>query len=145
MLLKIPSCSWYYFRFSHCIPNILLCCCSVIKLCPTPCDPMGCSMSSSSVLHYTLEFAQIHIHWISNAIWSSAAPCSISLQSFPAWGTFAVSWLLISGDQSIGASASTSVLPINIQSWFPLGMNTLISLQSKGFGRVFSCTTIWTG
>ena len=145
VLLKPPSCSWCYFRFSHCFPGILLCCFSVTKLSPTLCDPMSCSTSGSSVLHYVLEFAQIHIHWISNALWSSAALFSISLHSFRAWGTFAVSWLLTSGDQNIGVSASISILPMNIQSWFPLGTTTLISLQSEGFGRVFSSTTIWTG
>ena len=71
---------------------------------------------------------------------SSSAPFSFCLQSFPASGSFPINWLFTSGSQSIGASAS--VLPMNIQSWFPLGLVGLISLQSKGLSRVFSCT-IW--
>ena len=61
---------------------------------------------------------------------SSSAPFSFCLQSFPASGSFPISWLFTSGSQSIRASAS--VLPMNIQSWFPLGLTSLISLQSKG-------------
>ena len=67
---------------------------------------------------------------------------SSCLQSFPASGSFPVSQLLASGTQSIGASASASVLPMSIQSWFPSGLTGLISLQSKGLSRVFSSTTI---
>ena len=61
---------------------------------------------------------------------------------FPASGSFPVSWLFASGGQSTGASASATVLPINIQGWFPLGLTTLISLLSKGLSRVFSSTTV---
>ena len=64
------------------------------------------------------------------------------LQSFPASGSFPVSWLFTSGGQSIGASASESVLPLNIQDWFLLGLTGLISLLSKGLSGVFSSTTI---
>ena len=63
-------------------------------------------------------------------------------QSFPASGSFPVSWLFTSGGQSIGVSAAASVFPMNIQGWFPLGLTGLISLQSKGLPRVFSSTTI---
>ena len=63
-------------------------------------------------------------------------------QSFPVSESFSVSWLFTSGGQSIGASASTSVLPMNIQSWFPLGLTGLIALLSKGLSRVFSSTTV---
>ena len=62
------------------------------------------------------------------------------LQSFPASGSFPVSWFFASGGQSIGASASVSVLPVNIQGWCPLGLTGLISLQSEGLLRVFSST-----
>ena len=61
---------------------------------------------------------------------------------FPASGSFPVDWLFTSGGQRIGASASATVLPMNIQDWFPLGLTGLISLQSKGLSRVFSSTTI---
>ena len=64
------------------------------------------------------------------------------LQSFPASGSFPVSQLFASGDQNIGASASASVPPMNIQDWFPLGMAGLISLLSKGLLRIFSSTTV---
>ena len=64
-------------------------------------------------------------------------------QSFPASGSFPISWLFTSDRQSIVVSASASILPLNIQDWFPLGLTGLISLQSKGFSRVFSGTTAW--
>ena len=77
-----------------------------------------------------------------STISSSVDPFSSCLQSFPASGSFPMSWLLASGGQDIGASASASVLPKNIQSWFPLGWTGLMSLQSKGLSRVFSNTTV---
>ena len=64
-------------------------------------------------------------------------------QSFLTSGSFPLSWLFPSGGQSIGVSASASVLRMNIQGWFPLGLTGLISLQSKGLSRAFSITTIW--
>ena len=67
----------------------------------------------------------------------SVTPCSSCLQSFPASRFFLMSHLLASGSQSIGASASSSALPMNIQDWFPLGLTDLISLESKGLWRVF--------
>ena len=72
---------------------------------------------------------------------SSVIPFSSCPQSFPASGSFPMSWLFSSSGQSIGASASAFVLPVNIQSWFPLGLNSLILLLSKGLSRVFSSTT----
>ena len=67
--------------------------------------------------------------------------CSFScLQSFPASGSFPISWFFASGGQSIGASASA--LPMNIQDWFPLGLTALVSLLSKGLSRVLSNTTV---
>ena len=68
----------------------------------------------------------------------SVVPFSSCLQSFPASGSFQRSHLFTSGGQSIGVSASTSVLPMNIQDWYPLGWTGWISLQSKGLSRVFS-------
>ena len=78
--------------------------------------------------------------WCHPVISSSVIPFSSHLQSFPASGSFLMSQLLASGGQSIGASASASVLPMIIQDWFPLGLTSLISLQSKGLSRVFSTT-----
>ena len=73
---------------------------------------------------------------------SSVISFSSCLQSFPASGSFPVSQLITSGGQSIGVSASTSVLPVNTQDWSPLGWTGWISLQSKGLSRVFSNTTV---
>ena len=78
--------------------------------------------------------------WCHPSISSSVAPFSSCLQSFPASRSFPVSRLFTSGGQSIGASASASVLPMNIQGWFPLGLAGLISLLSKELSRVFSST-----
>ena len=80
--------------------------------------------------------------WCHPTISSSVTPFSSCLQSFPASGYFLVSQFFTSGGQSIGVSASASVLPMNIQDWFPLGRTGWISLQSKGLSRVFSNTTI---
>ena len=80
--------------------------------------------------------------WCHPTISSSGVPLSSCLQSFPASGSFPVSQFFASGGQSIGPSASASVLPMNIQDWFPVGLTGLISLQSKGLSRVFSNTTI---
>ena len=76
--------------------------------------------------------------WCHPTISSSVIPFSSCLQSFPASGSFQMSQFFTSGGQSIGISASTSVLPMNIQDWFPLGWTGWISLWSKGLSRVFS-------
>ena len=80
--------------------------------------------------------------WRHPTISSSVIPLSSCLQSFPASGYFPISQLFTSGCQSIGVSASASVLPMNSQDWFPLGLTSGISLQSKGLSGVFSNTTI---
>ena len=80
--------------------------------------------------------------WCHPTISSSVIPFSSSLQICPASGFFPMSQDFTSLDQSIGVSASASVLPMNIQDWFPLGWTGLISLQSKGLSRVFSNTTV---
>ena len=95
--------------------------------CPSP-TPRAYSNSCSSS------------QWCHPTILSSVVSFSSCLQSFPASGSFPVSQLFASGGQSIGASAS--VLPVNIQGWFPLGLIGLISLQSKGPLRVFSNITV---
>ena len=81
--------------------------------------------------------------WCHPTISSSVAPFSSCPKSFSASGSFPVSQLFTSGGKSIGASASASVLPMNIQGWFPLGLTGLISLLSIGLLRVFSNTTVW--
>ena len=80
--------------------------------------------------------------WCHPTISSSVIPFSSSLQSFPVSGSFPMSQFCASGGQSIGVSASASVLPMNSQDWFPLGWTGWISLQSKGLSRVFSNTTV---
>ena len=80
--------------------------------------------------------------WCHPTISSSVVPFSSHLQSSPASGSFPISQFFTSGGQIIGASASASVLPMNIQNWFPLGWTGWISLPSKGLSRVFSNTTV---
>ena len=81
--------------------------------------------------------------WCHPTISHSVVPFSFCLQSFPASGAFPMSQLFTSGGQSIGVSASASVLPMNIKDWFPLRLTVLISLQSKGLSKVFSSTIIF--
>ena len=80
--------------------------------------------------------------WCHPVISSSVISFFSCPQSFPASGSFPISWLFASGGQSIGASTLAPVLPMNIQGWLPLGLTDLI-LLSKGLSRVFSSTTIW--
>ena len=93
------------------------------------------------VHHQLLEPAQTHIHQVSDAIQPSnplSSPSPSCLQSFPASGSFQMSQFFASNGQSIVASASASVLPMNIQDWFPLVLTGLIYLLSKGLSRVVS-------
>ena len=80
--------------------------------------------------------------WCHPTISSSVVPFSFCLQSFSLSGSFPMSQFFASSGQSIGVSASASVLPVNIQDWYPLGWPSWISLQSKGLSRVFSNTTV---
>ena len=130
---KAPQHNWYMYQFS-----------SVAQSCPTlwshglqhtrlPCpSPTPGAYSNSCPLsprcHPTIS--------------SSVIPYSSHLQSFPESGSFLVSQFFTSDGQSIGVSASASVLPMNIQDWFPSGWTGWTSLQSKGLSRVFSNTTV---
>ena len=96
---------------------------------------------SSAVSCSLLRFMSLN-WWCHPTISSSVIPFSSCLQSFLASGSFPRSQFFTSGGQSIGVSASASVLPMNIQDWFPLGLTGLISLQSKALSRVFSNTTV---
>ena len=80
--------------------------------------------------------------WCHPAISSSVVPFSSCPQSLPASGSFPINQFFAAGGQSIGASASTSVLLMNIQGWFSLGLTGLISLQPKGLSRLFTTTTV---
>ena len=97
-----------------------------------------CPLLSSGVCSDSCPLSQ----WCYLTILSSSSLFSFCLQPFSASGSFPISWLFTSGSQSTGASASVSVIPMNIQQWFPLGYTDLISLQSKGLSRVFS-STVW--
>ena len=81
--------------------------------------------------------------WCHPTISSSVTPFSSCPQFFPASGSFPMIWLFASGGQSIGVSVTASVLPVNNQGWFPLGLTDLISLLSKELSRDFFSTTVW--
>ena len=97
--------------------------------CPSP-TPKVCSTSCPSS------------RWCHPTVLSSAAPFSSYLQSFPASGSFLMSQFFASGGQSIGVSASASVLPVNIQDWYPWKLTGLIFSQSNGLSSIFSNTTV---
>ena len=100
----------------------------VAHSCPTLCDPVNWSTPGLPVHHQLSEPTQTHIH---PTISSSVIPFSFCPQSFPASGSFPMSQLFASGGQSIGVSASTSVLPMKTQDWSPLGWTDWISLHPK--------------
>ena len=125
--------------------NITNYCCFVAQSCLILWNPMDWSTLGFSVLHHLLELTQTHVHWVSDAIQQS---CPLS---FPSAFAFKLSqhqglfqWVvsLLSGGQRIRVSASASVLPMNIQDWFPLGWTGWIFLQSRGLSKVISNTTV---
>ena len=112
---------------------------SVTQSCSILCNPVDCSTPVFPVHHQFLELAQIHVHWVRDTIQlspSSVIPFSSCLQSFPISGSFPMNQFFASGGQSVRVSASASVLPMNIQGWFPFGLTGWISLQSKRLSRV---------
>ena len=121
-----------------------ICCCSLTQLCLALCDPMDGSTPGFPVLHHLLSLLKLTS--LESVMPSRhlilCNPFSSCSQSFPASGSFPMSHLFASGGRSFGASASASVLPMSIQDWFPLGWTDWISLQSKGFSRVFSNTMV---
>ena len=118
---------------------------SVTQLYLTICNPMDCNTPGFPVLHHLSEFAQTHVHWISDAIqpyqslWPplSPAPNLSQHQSLFQW---------VNSSHEVAKvlefSTSASVLPMNTQDWSPLGWTGWISLQSKGLSRVFPTTTV---
>ena len=117
---------------------------SVAQSCPTLCNPMNrstarppCPSTTPGIYHNSCPSSW----WCHPAMSSSVVPFSSHLQSFPASGSFPMSQLFTSGGQSIRASASASVLPMNIQDRSPLGLTGLISLPSKRLSRVFFSST----
>ena len=121
-LLQVSCCGW-----------------SVAKSYLTLRDLMDCSTPGFPVLHYLPEFAQIVSMMPSNHL-ILCHPLLLLLSIFPSFTVLLLSQLFASGGQPIGAS--TSILPMNIQDWFPLGLTGLISLLSKGLPKVFSNTTV---
>ena len=127
----------------HCI---IWKCCSVAKSYLSLCKPMDCGMPGFSVFHCLPEFVQIHVHWVGDTIQPSHP---LSTPSLPAFnlsqhqGLF--QWVNSSHQVAkvLELQPKPSVLPMNIQGWFPLGLIALISLKSKGLSRVFYSTTIW--
>ena len=142
----------------RCKMKPLLCCCSVTQSCPALCNPMDCSMPGPPVHHQLLEIAQAHGHWVGDAIQPSHPLSSPSLliftsidsvmlsnhlilhhpllllpSVFPSIRVFSRESVLRIRCQSIGASASASVLPMNIQGWFPLGV-TAQDLHTHNWG-----------
>ena len=117
---------------------------SVQSLSLTLCDPMDHSTPGLPVHRQLPVFTQAHVHWVSDAIQpshplSSPSPPTFNLSHIRVFSNESV---LPSGGQSIGVSASTSVLPMNTQDWFPLGLTGWISLLTKGLSRVFPNTTV---
>ena len=119
-------------------------CSSLAKSYLTLCNPMNCRMPDLAILHYLLEFAQTYVHWVSDAIqpshlllllilWPSIF---LSIRVFSKQTALHIRW------KKYWTSASASVLPMNIQGWFPLRVTSLISLMFKGPSRVFSNTTV---
>ena len=115
---------------------------SVAQSCLTLGDPMDCNMPGFPIFYQFLELTQIHGHPVSDAIQPSYPLSSSSCPAFNLSQHQGLFKWVISSHQvaNIGLSASTSVLPMDIQDWFPLGLTERISLQSKGLSRVFSNT-----
>ena len=121
---------------------------SVAQSCLTLCNPMNCSMPGLPVHHQLAELTQTHVHWVSDAIsdinhFILCRPRLLLPSIFPSIRVFYNEWVLrIRCPKYSRVSPLASVLPMNIQDWFPLGWTGWISLQSKGLSRVFSNTTI---
>ena len=123
----------------------LFCCCSVTKSYQTLCEPMDYRTPSFPVLHYLLEFVQTHVHWVSDAIQPShplSSPSPPALRLSQHQGLF--QWVSpLHQEAKVLELQHQSILPMNIQGWFPLGLTGLISSQSRGLSRAFSNTTNW--
>ena len=130
MWIFSSACSWLKLFLSHQVMSDFL----------QPHELQHTRLPCLSLTHWVCPSSCPLSQWYHLTISSSVAPVSCP-QFFPASESFPMSQLFTSGGQSIGASAS--VLWVNIQGWFPLGLTGLISLLSKGLSRVFSITTIW--
>ena len=135
-VVPFPSFScWYRLQ--------VICCCSIAQSCPILCDPVDCI--TPGFLTFTISRTCWNScplsRWCHPTISSSVTPFSF-LQSYPTSGFFLISQLFTSGGLSIGTSASVSVLPMDIQGWFPLGLTVSISLQSEGRSSILFSTEV---
>ena len=135
---------WSFLAFKHLTTRSRLPVCSVTELCPTlqPCGLQDTRVPCPSLSLGVCSNSSPLSRWCHPTISSSAAPFSFCLKSFSASGSFPMSLLFASDGQSVGTSALASLLPMNIQGWFPLGLTGLIYLLSKGLSVVFSRTTV---
>ena len=134
---------WVYLWFLKNIFKISVS--SVAQACLTFCDPMDCSMPGYPVHHQLPEFAQTHVHRVSDAIWPSHPLLSLFPPAFSLSQHQGIFQQVSSSHQVakvLEFQLQPSVLPMNIQDWVPLGLTGLISLQSKELSRVFSNTTV---
>ena len=136
--------SWTYDPWRPFQPAVVKCCCcsvtNCVQLFATPWThqaPLSSTISWSLLKFMFIESVMLFNHLI------LCSPFSFCLQTFPASTSFPMSQLFTSSGQSTGASALASVLPVNIQGWFSLGLIGLISLLSKRLSRVFSSTRVW--
>ena len=135
------KCDLFYTNFTDINVVVAVQSLSRVQLFVTPWTaacPASLSFTVSGICSNSCPSSQ----WCHPTISFSVVPFSSCLQSFPASGSFPMSQFFASGGQSVGASALTSVLPLNIQDWYPLGWTGLISLLFKGLSRVFSSTTV---
>ena len=132
---KKESENQYYILYFY-----LFCCFSVTQSVQLFATPWSAAPQVS--LSFTISRSLLKLMSIESVMPSNHLILCHPLQSFPPSRSFLMIWLFASDGQSIGASASASVFPMNIQDWFPLGLTDLISLQSKGLSRVFSSTTV---
>ena len=122
---------------------LCLCCCSVTRSCPALCDPMYGSTPGLPVHHQLPELAQLlSIKSVMPSNHLNLCHPLLPPSIFPSIRVFSSEFFASSG-QSIGVSASASVLPMNTQDWFPLRLTGWISFHFKGLSRVFSSTTVW--
>ena len=136
VLLFLYPVPWFSSKFSS-VQSL-----SCVRLFVTPWTVYSTRLPCTSPTPGVYSNSRPSRRWCHPTILSSVIPFSSRLQSFLASGSLQMSQFFTSGGQSIGVSASASVLPMNIQDWFPLGWTGWISLQSKGFSRVFSNTTV---
>jgi len=144
MFQDLTNC-WKSFSVSSCLWKYSVQFSSVAQSCPTLCDPMNRSTPGLLVHHQLLEFTQTHVHRVGDAIQPSYPLSSPSPPTLnPSQHQDLFQWVnSVWGGQSIGVSASTSVLPVNTQDWSPLGWTGWISLQSKGLSTLFPCKSCW--